>query len=246
MMKKTLILIIISIMLCGCDANYKVRIGSDGVYENISLTSTEVEAYQNQDLKDFLQSFINSNIPNYFNPDVYDDMSSSKQDGVSYYNIIRNDNGIDVTGDFSLSDIYRSRAIKACYDEITIQKYDNTYRVNTNNNCKAFDDYSLLKNLTIDIEVDYDVISSNADVVNGNHYVWNLNEDNYDSKYISLVFSVVDINIEKKSDVEEYENENQTNKYSWANEHPLFVILITFGSFFLILFIVMLIYKRFR
>ena len=41
-------------------------------------------------------------------------------------------------------------------------------------------------------------------------------------------------------------NENQTNKYSWANEHPLFVILITFGSFFLILFIVMLIYKRFR
>ena len=100
--------------------------------------------------------------------------------------------------------------------------------------------------MTIDIEVDYDVISSNADVVNGNHYVWNLNEDNYDSKYISLVFSVVDINIEKKSDVEEYENENQTNKYSWANEHPLFVILITFGSFFLILFIVMLIYKRFR
>lgn len=245
MIKKSIILIVFSIILCGCDANYNAQIGIDGVKENLSLKSVGVESYQKKDLKDFLQSFVDANIPMYFNPDEYDDMNGDKQDGVSYYNIVNNEVGIDVDGVFSLSDIYRSRVIKACYNEVNIQKNANTYRINTNNKCNAFDDYPLLKNLTIDLELLYDVIHSNADIVNGNHYIWKLNENNYENKNISIVFSTDSLKIDAKDSKKEDKSEDK-EKYNWANEHPILLVLITFTSFFLILVIVFVLYNKFR
>ena len=230
-------------LLCGCDASYKIKIDENGLHENTEIISAGGELYQGTSLESFLHSFTNANIPLYFNPDNYDDLNGEKQDGVSYYTISSNDNKINVKGDYSFSDIYRSRAIKMCFNQLSLQKNNDVYRINTSSGCDAFSHYPLLDKLTIDIETLYDVISSNADRVNNNHYIWELNNDNYGSKYISLVFSTSSLTIDDNND-EKKDEDNE--EYNWANEHPFYVILITFASFFIVLSIILYIYRKRR
>lgn len=239
MKAKIVVLVILAFFVCGCDVTYNITIDDRVVQEDFSLVSNSNESYQNMPLDDFLKSFNEANIPLYFNPDHYDDLNGNKQEGISYYNIHSVDSGINVKGEFTLLDIYRSSAIKACFDELSIQRNDSVYRINTSNSCKAFDDYPLLEQLTIDLEIGYDVISSNADQVSNHHYVWKLNKDNYDSKYISIVFSTTRL---KNNDSDKDDEE----KSGWANEHPLLVVLISFVSFFTILGVLIFVSRKMR
>lgn len=242
MSKKVLLLSILSFLLCGCSVNYNLKIDKN-LEEVTTISAKSSEKYQESNLTDYLHSFLDSNITSYFNPDNADAEMGSMVDGIEYYDIKNNDDGINVNGSFTLSDIYRSRVIKSCYNELSVQKNGDIYRINANDGCKAFDDYPLLDKVTIDLEIDYDVISSNADMVNNNHYIWELNSDNYESKNVSLVFSTKDLsNIDNKDDKEEDKEE----KYNWANENPLLVILITFGSLFVALGIILFVYRKMR
>ncbi len=240
MKTKVVVLVIIVLFVCGCDVTYNIHIDDNTmIHEDFTLISNSNESYQDMPLRDFLKSFSEANIPLYFNPDNYDDLNGNRQEGISYYNIYPVDSGINVKGEFVLSDIYRSSAIKTCFDEFSIQRNDNVYRINTSNGCRAFDDYPLLNQLTIDLEIGYDVISSNADQVSNHHYVWKLNKDNYDSKYISLIFST-----EKLKSIDS--EKDKVEKSNWANEHPLLVILISFVSFFTIIGVLIFVSRKMR
>ena len=245
MKRKILLVFLFGLFLCGCDAQYTATVDSNGIHEKTFLVGGNSERYQSISLDDFLKGFDEANIPLYFNPDNYDEENENRQAGVDYYEFDYSD-GLIVDGSFNLSEIYRSRAVKMCFDELSVQRDGNTYRISAINGCRAFKDYPLLQHLKIDLDIKYDVISSNADLVNGTHYIWNIDKNNSADKRISVVFSTQDIkNINNDYD-EESNGQSNESQYNWANEHPLLLILITFASLFVGLGIVLFVYRKMR
>jgi len=174
-MKKIILLIIAVFFLTGCDAEYTLEISNE-VKENTKIYTlkTDESKYGDSFLKDFLNQQTLSNIPIYFNPSNYDELNGEKQEGVLYYDITSYEEnaftGIEANTDlFSLTSIVRSRAIKSCYEEVTIQKNNSLYRMNTNSTCKAFENYNVLydreKELKIADKVIHTGIVTNEELV---------------------------------------------------------------------------------
>lgn len=248
--KKVLLLLPILLLMTGCDVNYELTIDETGFLEDtiIATDETENEQYNGSRLSDFLLSFSQSYIPSYFNPENYDSLQGGYQVGVEFYDIkeylYNNDTGIEATYNFNSYDLHRSRAIKECFSEITIQKNEDVYRINTSRGCNAFKNYSLLENLTVRIKTDYNVIYHNADEVEDNEYIWYINKDNYQSTEINFTFNTVN------QDLSDFNADNIPldvrfeDVSAFAEQHPIIVIGIGFLLFIIILVILLRIGKR--
>lgn len=240
-MKKIILLIIAVFFLTGCDAEYTLEISND-VKENTKIYTlkTDESKYGDSFLKDFLNQQTLSNIPIYFNPSNYDELNGEKQEGVLYYDITSYEEnaftGIEANTDlFSLTSIVRSRAIKSCYEEVTIQKNNSLYRMNTNSTCKAFENYKLLENLAIHIKTSYDVIYHNADQVDGEIYTWLIDKNNYKEKPISFVINTDPTDL-SKFDPNNMEEIKEPEK-NWVNQHQILVVIFFFVTFTIVILI---------
>ncbi len=227
---KILGILVIILLLTGCDANYSAEIKENTFKEETTIipNSSKTEKIQNKPLENYLQSFVGTKIPSFYNADSYNGENEGEKEGIEYYDITSYQNGIQSSYSFNFYNLHRSLVIKECFDEINVQKNENIYRINTNNYCKAFDKYSLLDHLTIELVVDYNVIYANADQVEGNHYFWYLDTENYDHKNISLSFNIAQ---EDLSDFDPTNKEQNTELKKWLNEHSGIVILISFLIF---------------
>ena len=249
-MKKIFFLVICLLFFtCGCSVHYELTL-DENVEEvnNVYTKENSSEVYQNVDLNRILNSYTQSYIPVFFDENDGVEIGSEKNEGVEYYNIVPYKNsefeGFTSSYQFDYYNIYRSRMIKECFDEISVQKNDTVYRINTSTGCKAYKKYSLLEDLTIDVKTDYNVISSNADEVKGNHYYWYFTKDNQNSKYISFVFNTNPVDLSDfQSNIKE--NSVQENQIiDFANEHKVMILLIAFGIFFVVLAILILFKNR--
>ena len=240
-------ILVIILLLTGCDANYYAEISENSFKEETRIVpnSSKTEKIQNKSLENYLQSFVGTKIPSFYNADSYNGENEGEKEGIEYYDISSyqtgNVKGIQSFYTFDFYNLHRSLAIKECFNEINIQKTENIYRMNTDNYCKAFDKYSLLDHLTIELAVDYDVIYSNADEIKGNHYYWYIDQDNYENKSISLSFSTV------QEDLSNFDPNNKDNTQflqEWGNNHPGLVLLICFISFGSIIVILILVKRN--
>ena len=236
---KILGIIVLAFLLTGCDVNYYGEISENSFKEKTTIIpdSSKKETIQNKNLESYLESFVGTKIPSFYNADNYNGETESEKEGVEYYEINSYQNGIQAFYDFNLYNLHRSLAMKECFNEINVQKNENIYRINTNNYCKAFDKYSLLDQVTIELLVNYDVLYSNADEVKENHYYWYLDQNNYKNKSISLSFNTV------QEDLSEFDPNNKDQNVAlkeWGKTHQGFVLLMCFGSFVVILFIIIL------
>lgn len=240
---KILGILVLILLLTGCDANYYGEISENSFKERTTIIpdSSKKETVQNKNLESYLESFVGTNIPSFYNADSYNGETEGEKEGIEYYEISPFQNGIQASYNFNLYNLHRSLAIKECFNEMNVQKNETIYRINTNNYCKAFDKYSLLDHLTIDLLVNYDVLYSNADEVKGNHYYWYLDQNNYKNKSISLSFNTV------QEDLSEFNPNNKEDNSvlkEWGQQHQGLVLFIGFGSFVIILFIMILV-KRY-
>ena len=64
----------------------------------------------------------------------------------------------------------------------------------------CFYEYPILENITINLKTNHKVVSSNANIVDGYHYTWNIDKDNKDD-------AAIQITIKKDEYVFNYENE---------------------------------------
>ena len=228
MKAKIIGIIMIIFLLTGCDANYYGEISNNSFKERTTIIpdSSKKETIQNKNLESYLQSFVGTKIPSFYNADSYNGENEGEKEGIEYYEITTyqkdNRKGIQASYDFNLYTLYRSLAMKECFDEVNVQKNENIYRISTNNYCKAFDKYSLLENLTIHLFIDYDVIYSNADEVDGNHYYWYLNQENYRNKNVSLSFNTVTQDL---SNFDPNNKEHNVVLKEWGSTHQGLIIL---------------------
>ena len=176
---KYLFLLILLVILSGCDVNYEVHITKDFIKEKIDLC----ENIETAKLKKSL-----------YGDKYFTDLLLDIQIGYEYY-----------TGELNIKDEktvcynyneYEHLLENYQYDTLAFQCYDNISLFKENGkivfetsgfNC--YDYNSNLDNVVITLTSDYKVLEHNANEVNNNKYIWKFDKDNLDNANINLILS---------------------------------------------------------
>lgn len=188
-MKKTILILLMLFITTGCTATYNLEISENGFEESLTISATDIS--ENKYIIDYPQNAYYDEIGNNEDP-------TKKAEGVEYYNsFIREKKdlkSINYNYLFNVENFERSNIIRNSFSTFVLKQYDhdkdgeNDYMM-----ISTTDDFNILKNndelenLTININCHYEVISNNADKVDGNTYIWYLTPDNI--KAINMVYN---------------------------------------------------------
>lgn len=182
-MKKIIVFLSI-FLLCGCTSTYKLDISNDKFSENINIFMPyyKYQSEQNIDPEtgaiieedNQIDSFLNNKISALF----------SKK---SYYKkkvVYDNDTAsINMKYIYSEKEFEDSNSLKLCFDDYVF-KYDSSYYI------RAKGQFYCLYSDSVDIEIHTKnkVIKNNASEVNGNSYIWHINQEN--AQNVDILFEV--------------------------------------------------------
>ena len=208
-MKKRLLLLILLFLVTGCSANYDIEIYNNTVKEDMeyfdSISSNwDSEAQYGLTYRELVTSSANYPYP-VFDSTVVDENDTIKLDGVEYYdNTLISD--ASKLGQklkyhkFTLDNFSDSSIVKNCYQYFSVLEEGDNIILSTSLENKCFDSYSQLDFITVNLKTNHKVVSSNADIVNGYHYTWNLSRDTKEE-------SAIQITLKKDEYIFNYENE---------------------------------------
>ncbi len=250
-MKKIIICIFLVFLCSGCSVTYNLEINENDFQENISIYSQEdsTETYDGTNIFDFYNLQKNERIPKYFDHGydleyytgtISEDLLYKVED---YSN--EENRGIQLSANFDDTDFYRSAAIKQCFEELDRQKENGYVLLRTNNKCNLFETYPILENITIRIKTDLEVIASNADNVDDNVYIWDINRNNYNNKSIHLTY-VLPGSIKKPEEQQPItpeenveENKEEVVENTEEGNYNIFLILGSFVVLALVIYFVL-------
>ena len=194
---KYLLLVLFLFLLSGCTVDYKLVINENTLDEVVTFSESISNINDITNFDDFTSyndaiDELNKNpqhVLNNANINPYD--LNQIVDGVSYYDKeILNDNlnyGIIGKYNYKFNEYSDSRLLLTCYAKVAFLESD-TYTLSTSPKFLCFDKYFNLDEVNVTITVDnkYTVISSNADSVTDNIYIWNITRNNSNNKSIVL------------------------------------------------------------
>lgn len=182
-LKKIMYIFCIVPLLSGCTATYNLDISSNNISESLNIYSSSIE---NSDY--FIPAYYNS-----ISDDEYDVDIDQKIDNIVYYNNKIDSNSINFNYIFTNENFSKSNISNIFYSSFVFKKYDHDedgkkdyYILSTTDDFRAFNLYKQLTEVTIKITNNHEVISSNADKVDGNVYIWYLTPDNI--KAINMIY----------------------------------------------------------
>lgn len=193
-MKKVKLLFLFTFvcLLSGCTAEYNVEIYNDEVRVDSSLVERNPSRWE--------ESVFNISYREMIDWKTTGDEDSPVAEGI-YKISADNELGMGLKNKYKLLGEYKnSPGIKACYQYFNIIEEEENIILSTSVKNTCFDEYPMLDNITINLKTNHKVVSSNADLVNGYHYTWNLSSQNKDDAGISLI-------IKKDEYIFNYENE---------------------------------------
>lgn len=208
-MKKKILLLILLVFVTGCNAEYNIEIYNGEVREDMEFVSTDSSVWDSEvqyglTYRDLLLASVRYPYPA-FNDTIVDEDDTIKLDGVEYYdNRLISDAGR--LGQklkyhkFTLDNFSESSIVNKCYQYFNVIEEGDNVVLSTSLKNLCFDEYPILDNITIKLKTNHKVVSSNADIVDGYHYTWNIDRDNKDD-------AAVLITIKKDEYIFNYENE---------------------------------------
>lgn len=222
--KILLLYVFLSVLLTGCTTiDYRLYISEKTITESIDVTfqNTEDNRETIKYLKEDEQASyleMNTNTTYYYK---ITDISSDEQLKLNYY--------------FQYQDpvkLQNSNAVNMCYYNKSVVNNDGYLTISTSDQvtCMYKDTDKQFERLNIDIITDLEVVEHNADLKKGNHYIWQVTDQNYKKKPI-----YIQINTNKK----------QSTSLSAEERQGLFLLLgIVFGIIVIILIRVYSTYRR--
>ena len=200
MKKRIIILIFVILFTTGCSCEYNLNIENDEYKEQIILKA---------DNDDELNQFnINWKIPTDKEEyNIGEKVGSTPTYKSDIYDYNLTDNILTFSHTFNMNSIANSSAVSNCYDLLTVKRYETATIIATSTKLKCFDSYPEMDKITVTISVDKNVISNNADYVNGNKYTWYLNKSEKDKKSINMT---IDNTIETKNETETNTQKKET------------------------------------
>ena len=173
-MKKIISLILAILLLTGCSAKYDITFTDDKIKD-------EIRVYTDSDtVNNATQSTINS----------FSNKILEWERGHDHYTReVYKDNGM--TGylykyDFNYDEYDAMSQIRKCYEDFELTYNDSEIILKTSNKFLCQNYYKDVTDLTITINTDKVITSSNADEINGNTHIWKINKTNYNNKPLEI------------------------------------------------------------
>ena len=173
-MKKIISLILAILLLTGCSAKYDITFTDDKIKD-------EIRVYTDSDtVNNATQSTINS----------FSNKILEWERGHDHYTReVYTDNGM--TGylykyDFNYDEYDAMSQIRKCYEDFELTYNDSEIILKTSNKFLCQNYYKDVTDLTITINTDKVITSSNADEINGNTHIWKINKTNYNNKPLEI------------------------------------------------------------
>lgn len=187
-MKKIFGLLIILLLLTGCDVKYNIEFTDVSVKEDLKINNLSNEEYK---------EFNNLFIPVDYEIDDYG-VFKKKYEDIDYYNMRKFNDSVNFSYTFDYNDFGNSTFLNHCYDKVTFSRDTHELILSTSDRFLCFDSYDTLNSLEVVIKSDYKLLETNADYVDGNTYMWNITDSsknillrldsNYESNYKAKTF----------------------------------------------------------
>lgn len=253
-MKKIVLYGLLLFLTAGCDVSYNLTVKNDVFIEetNISYTDPNSEEYiYESTLNDVFK--INSdrlfpmyyaaegndigqdNLENSTNDSSYD----SSYDETKLYNINYDDKIFSIKGKFNINNYYKSNIIRQCaYMRVTKTDDLISYSIENINDCFKY--HELLKNLTVNLTIDKEVMYNNADSVSNNVYTWSFNNTSTNNIvfYYKQPSNLSDDIFDKEYDKKTENNEEQSYEGLNEKQNNIIVVIVVI-SFFVSLVIIL-------
>ena len=175
-MKRLLVSVLLLLLLCGCTTTYKLEISNI----NIVFEKNEDEDIETIDPVTGEKIESDNQIDSLLEADTYALFSKNSK---YKKKIKKHDNYIDVNMKYTYSEktFEDSNSLKLCFENAVFRNEKNYY-------IHAKGKFYCLYSDSMDIEIysNNKVVSNNADEVNGNSYIWHINENNVDNVEIEF------------------------------------------------------------
>ena len=210
---KLLFMFVLLLFCSGCSAEYNLNIDKDDKIKEIITLSAEdgndIEKIQNYQV--YLPIDNNADDASVF---------QNKLNGVSYYDQKKSTSYDKLKFSYlhNFDTFQRDYITNSSYEYVTITKDDNQLILSTSRINKAFEIYSNLNFVTINITSRYKLVDTNADTHSKYKYTWVIDRENYNNKYLYLA---LDTSNRKKTASEEI---NDMGIFSYL---PLILIIVS-------------------
>ena len=215
MKNKIFLVLLIVLLTTGCSCEYNLTISNNNYQENIIIT-----ADNENEISDLSSDW---KIP--VDKEEYNlvgDSSTSINSNSKLYNYKVNNDMITFNHKFNEEDYSNSSAVSECYDRLNIVKQNGATILSTSLKTKCFDSQPGLNSIKINITVDKNVISNNADSHNGKTYTWYINRNNYNNKPINIALSNK-IDNTSSSQITSNSSSNANNIANKSNDYTLYI-----------------------
>ena len=189
MKRKYLVLIIISLLLTGCDIEYNLDLDKQlKLQENINVIATTGEDISK--IKEF-----DLNIPINKNDDDFS-AYEKKLDNVNYYNLKKTNEKLSFSYLFEQEEYMQNTLVNGAYEYVSIAQVEDEIVLSSSQGCLLFQMYDNLENLKVTITSNYKLVKTNADEVERHKYTWYINRENAEKVgiYLKLDTTKEDLN----------------------------------------------------
>ena len=177
-MRKIICVLILTLFLTGCDVSYRLEFIDEDLTEKISLTIPINEEKSIDQLKNLKIYAINNSI-------------SQQLYNVDYNEGLFNFNAQYIYT-YGKESFRHALYANECFEAFSFVQEDDNYILSTSEGFKCMSlYYYFADNINIEIKTNHVVIENNADQFDDNTYIWNINNENANSKKIYIKFGEV-------------------------------------------------------
>lgn len=176
---KKLIIFVLFIFITGCSVDYNLEVSNNSFKEKIDVVIDKSENSQSVgdssvELDDQLTPFIEEPINAFFTPNK-ENYKKKVKEFDNYYKI-------SLSYNFNFSEFKKSNSLNSCFENVEIKEEDNKYYIHAYG---AF--YCLYEDVfNIKLKTKNNVINHNANSVNDNLYVWNIDNQNVNNVDVKI------------------------------------------------------------
>lgn len=186
---KIILMIFCLFILSGCSATYEINIKDDKIIENLKVIETDKSLFDKVNdtgwtIRDSFNSILQEDI---FSVEEYKVKSLESEDQL----------GIEYSS--TEESLLNSSVLNQCYTNPIVNKEDDVVTIDTGSNFNCYDYYDNLDNIKIVLKTNHKIISTNADFVDGDSYIWNITKDGNKQLVISYYDSIVNNSTDYKT-----------------------------------------------
>lgn len=175
---KICLLFTFCLLLSGCDVNYDIILNNGIISEKVQLKA------DNSEVIDKFQTPVTQVVEGALKE--YEDNSDKR------LLTIKNKSNkkrvlLEITNREQKIEKYDGIIPKNCFQLATVLIEDDQIIFSTSEGAECFDNYLNTNLITVRITTNHKVVEHNADKIQGNTYIWEINKGNYQTKQIQLI-----------------------------------------------------------